>query len=259
MHSGDWKIDPTPTLGLPTDAERLTAIGDEGVLALVCDSTNILRDGESPSEKEVAATLTQLIGDAPGRVVVTTFASNVARLKAVADAAAAAGRHVIVAGAAWSAPLRSPANAVSLDGVPTFFSTERYSSLDRNRTVMLATGSQGEPRAALARMSQDDYGDVRLVPGDRVIFSSRTIPGNEREVGRIINGLIRQGVEVVTDRTHLVHVSGIPAAPRWRSSMAGSARGSRCRRMASRSISPSTRVSRARSGSSRSSAPPTAI
>ena len=97
-----------------------------------------------------------------------------------------------------------------LDGVPGFFSTERYATLDRNRTVLLATGSQGEPRAALARMSQDDYGDVRLAPGDRVIFSSRTIPGNEREVNRIINGLVAQGVEVITDRTHMVHVSGHP-------------------------------------------------
>jgi ribonuclease J len=97
-----------------------------------------------------------------------------------------------------------------LDGVPPFFSTERYASLDRNRTVLLATGSQGEPRAALARMAQDDYGDVRLAPGDRVIFSSRTIPGNEREVGKIINGLVAQGVEVITDRTHMVHVSGHP-------------------------------------------------
>ena len=210
VHSGDWKIDPTPTLGLPTDAERLQAIGDEGVLALVCDSTNILRDGESPSEKDVSATLTQLIGEAPGRVVVTTFASNVARVKAVAEAAAAAGRHVIVAGRAMERTIAVARECGFLDGIPTFFSTERYSSLDRNRTVMIATGSQGEPRAALARMSQDDYGDVRLVPGDCVIFSSRTIPGNEREVGRIVNGLIRQGVEVVTDRTHLVHVSGHP-------------------------------------------------
>ena len=210
VHSGDWKIDPTPTLGLPTDAERLSAIGDEGVLALICDSTNILRDGESPSEQDVSATLTKLIADAPGRVVVTTFASNVARLKAVAEAAAAAGRQVIVAGRAMERTIAVARECGFLDGIPTFFSTERYSSLDRDRVVMLATGSQGEPRAALARMSQDDYGDVRLVPNDRVIFSSRTIPGNEREVGYIINGLIRQGVEVVTDRTHLVHVSGHP-------------------------------------------------
>ena len=210
VHSGDWKIDPTPTMGPPTDAERLTAIGDEGVLALICDSTNILRDGESPSEKEVAENLEKLIADAPGRVVVTTFASNVSRLRAVADAAVATGRSVIIGGRAMERTIGVARECGYLDGVPPFFSTERYSSLDRNRTVLLATGSQGEPRAALARMAQDDYGDVRLAPGDRVIFSSRTIPGNEREVGKIINGLVAQGVEVITDRTHMVHVSGHP-------------------------------------------------
>ncbi|WP_237477158.1 ribonuclease J [Lichenibacterium dinghuense] len=210
VHSGDWKIDPTPTMGPPTDAERLTAIGDEGVLALVCDSTNILRDGESPSEKEVAENLHQLIADAPGRVVVTTFASNVSRLRAVADAAQATGRSVIIGGRAMERTIGVARECGYLDGVPPFFSTERYSQLDRKNTVLLATGSQGEPRAALARMAQDDYGDVRLAPGDRVIFSSRTIPGNEREVGKIINGLVAQGVEVITDRTHLVHVSGHP-------------------------------------------------
>lgn len=210
VHSGDWKIDPTPTMGPPTDSERLTAIGDEGVLALVCDSTNILRDGESPSEKEVAENLEKLIADAPGRVVVTTFASNVSRLRAVADAAVATGRSVIIGGRAMERTIGVARECGYLDGVPPFFSTERYASLDRNRTVLLATGSQGEPRAALARMAQDDYGDVRLAPGDRVIFSSRTIPGNEREVGKIINGLVAQGVEVITDRTHMVHVSGHP-------------------------------------------------
>ena len=210
VHSGDWKIDATPTLGPPTDAGRLTAIGDEGVLALVCDSTNILRDGESPSEKDVAENLAKLIADAPGRVVVTTFASNVSRLRAVAEAAAACGRTVVIGGRAMERTIGVARDCGYLDGVPPFFSSERYASLDRARVVLLATGSQGEPRAALARMAQDDYGDVRLAPGDRVIFSSRTIPGNEREVGKIINGLVSLGVEVITDRDHLVHVSGHP-------------------------------------------------
>ena len=122
----------------------------------------------------------------------------------------ATGRSVIIGGRAMERTIGVARECGYLDGVPPFFSTERYSSLDRNRTVLLATGSQGEPRAALARMAQDDYGDVRLAPGDRVIFSSRTIPGNEREVGKIINGLVAQGVEVITDRTHMVHVSGHP-------------------------------------------------
>ena len=210
LHSGDWKIDRMPVIGLPTDAERLTAIGDEGVLALVCDSTNILREGESPSETDVAATLQRLIGDAPSRVVVTTFASNIARIRAVADAAAATGRTVVVVGRAMDRAIQVARECGYLDGVAPFFGPDSVSHLPRERTVIVATGSQGEGRAALARIAQDDHPDVRLAPGDRVIFSSRTIPGNEREVGRVINGLIRQGIEVVTDRNDLVHVSGHP-------------------------------------------------
>ncbi len=210
IHTGDWKIDPTPVLGAPTDAGRLQALGDEGVLALVCDSTNILRDGESPSESEVAATLRRLIEEAPGRVAVTTFASNVARLRAVADAAMQAGRQVIVVGRAMDRVISVARELGYLDGVPPFLPPERFATLPRERTVILATGSQGEPRAALARMAQDDYGDLRLVPGDRVIFSSRTIPGNEREVAKVINGLVLQGLDVITDRNALVHVSGHP-------------------------------------------------
>ena len=210
VHTGDWKIDATPVIGAPTDAARFTALGDEGVLALVCDSTNILRDGESPSEADVAATLKRLIAEAPGRVAVTTFASNVARLRAVAEAAMAAGRQVIVLGRAMDRVIGVARERGYLDGIPAFLPPDRFGSLPRDRTVILATGSQGEPRAALARIAQEDYGDVRLVPGDQVIFSSRTIPGNEREVAKVVNGLALQGVTIVTDRNALVHVSGHP-------------------------------------------------
>jgi ribonuclease J len=210
VHSGDWKIDPEPGLGLPTDFARLTAIGDEGVLALVCDSTNILREGVSPSEAEVALALNEVIGGATARVVVTTFASNVARIRAVALAAKAAGRRVVLLGRAMERVVNVARENGYLEGVDAFLSGEAFATLRREEIVVLATGSQGEPRAAMARIAIDDHPIAKLAPGDMVIFSSRTIPGNEREVGRIVNNLIGQGVEVVTDRNALIHASGHP-------------------------------------------------
>ena len=210
LHSGDWKFDATPVIGLPTDEARLRAIGDEGVLALISDSTNILRDGESPSEAEVALTLKSLIGSAKGRVVVTTFASNVARLRSVAEAAQAAGRSVVVVGRAMDRSIQVARECGYLEGIPPFLPPAAYRNLSRDRVVVLATGSQGEPRAALARIGENQHPEVKLATGDTVIFSSRTIPGNEKSVNEIINGLITQGVEVVTDRNGLVHASGHP-------------------------------------------------
>ena len=210
VHSGDWKIDHEPGVGRPTDEARLRAIGDEGVLALVCDSTNIFREGESPSEADVAATLGAFIADAPARVVVTLFASNVARIRAVALAAAAAGRQVVVVGRALDRTIAVARECGFLDDVPPVFSVDKFASLPRDKVVVIATGSQGEERAAIARIGQREHPAISLASGDRVIFSSRTIPGNEREVGEVINGLILQGIEVVTDRTALVHCSGHP-------------------------------------------------
>jgi ribonuclease J len=164
----------------------------------------------SPSEADVGKTLRDIIGNAPGRVVVTTFASNVARIRAVAEAAMAAKRTVVLVGRAMERIVAVARDCGYLDGIPDFFSQEAFAHMPRDRLVVLATGSQGESRAAIARISEGDHPAVSLSPGDRVIFSSRTIPGNEREVGRIINNLVRSGVEVVTDRTALVHASGHP-------------------------------------------------
>ena len=210
LHTGDWKIDPTPIIGVPTDERRLRELGDAGVLALVGDSTNAVREGRSPSEAEVAKTITELVKAAKGRVAVTTFASNVARLRAVADAARAAGREVVVVGRAMERVVQVARETGYLDGVQSFRSADVYGHLPADKVLALCTGSQGEPRAALARIANDDHPQVTLNKGDCVIFSSRTIPGNEKAVGGIINGLIGQGVEVITDRTHLVHVSGHP-------------------------------------------------
>jgi ribonuclease J len=210
LHTGDWKIDPTPLLGGPTDAAKLSALGDAGVLALVGDSTNAIRDGRSPSEADVAKTLGELIRAAPRRVAVTTFASHVGRLRAVADAARAAGREVVVVGRAMERVVQVARETGYLDGVQEFRGVDSYGYLPPEKVVALCTGSQGEPRAALARIAEDEHPDVALSRGDRVIFSARPIPGNEKAIARVINGLVSQGVEVITDRTHLVHVSGHP-------------------------------------------------
>jgi ribonuclease J len=210
LHTGDWKIDPTPITGVPTDERRLRELGDAGVLALVGDSTNAVRDGRSPSEAEVAKTIAELVKAAKGRVAVTTFASNVARVRAVADAARISGREVVVVGRAMERVVQVARETGHLDGVQNFRGADLYGHFPSDKVLALCTGSQGEPRAALSRIANDDHPEVTLNRGDSVIFSSRTIPGNEKAVGAIINGLISQGVEVITDRTHLVHVSGHP-------------------------------------------------
>jgi len=210
LHTGDWKIDPTPVIGPPTDETKLRALGNEGCLALIGDSTNAFREGRSPSETDVAKCLGELIRSAPARVAVTTFASNVARLRAVAQAAAAGGREVVVVGRAMDRIVQVARETGYLEGVQDFRSVDVYGHLPPDKVVALCTGSQGEPRAALARIAQDEHPDVAFSPGDRVIFSSRAIPGNEKAVMRVINGLVAQGIEVITDRTHLVHVSGHP-------------------------------------------------
>jgi ribonuclease J len=210
LHTGDWKIDPTPVLGAPTDEKRLRELGDAGLMALIGDSTNAVRDGRSPSEAEVAKSITELVKGAKGRVAVTTFASNVARIRAVADAAKAADREVVVVGRAMERVVQVARETGYLDGVQNFRGMDVYGHFPADKVLALCTGSQGEPRAALARIANDDHPQVTLNRGDSVIFSSRTIPGNEKAVGAIINGLVEQGIKVITDRDHLVHVSGHP-------------------------------------------------
>jgi ribonuclease J len=210
LHTGDWKIDPTPLIGAPTDEAKLRALGNEGCLALLGDSTNAVREGRSPSEADVAKSLAELVRSARGRVAVTTFASNVARVRAVALAAAACDREVVLVGRAMERVSQVARETGYLDGIREFRSPDTYGYLPPDKVLALCTGSQGEARAALSRIAEDDHPEVTLSRGDRVIFSSRAIPGNEKAVTRVINGLVAQGVEVITDRTHLVHVSGHP-------------------------------------------------
>ncbi|MBN9017179.1 MAG: ribonuclease J [Rhizobiales bacterium] len=210
VHTGDWKLDPEPVLGWQTDAQRLAAIGDEGVLALVCDSTNAMREGRSPSEGEVARELHALVGEATGRVAFTAFASNMARIRSIAMAAQAHDRQVVVVGRALRRSIEVATELGYMEGVPPFLDEEAYGYLPRDKVVAIVTGSQGESRAALARIADDDHKFIGLSPGDIVVFSARPIPGNEKAIGNIINHLVDQGVQVITDRDRLVHVSGHP-------------------------------------------------
>ncbi len=210
LHTGDWKLDETPLTSAPTDIARLKALGEDGLAALVCDSTNAVRDGVSASEADVALVLEQLIREAPRRVAVTTFASNVARIGSVAKAARAAGRELVVVGRAMHRVIEAAQITGYLDPDLDFHAETAFESLKPRKVVALCTGSQGEARAAMARIAQDEHPNVSLDPGDRVIFSSRTIPGNEKAVGRVQNGLADRGVEVITDQDAPVHVSGHP-------------------------------------------------
>jgi len=210
VHTGDWKIDLAPSMGPLTDEARFRAIGAEGVLALMCDSTNAVRDGISPSEREVEASLRSIIETAKGRVLVTTFSSNVGRIRSVAEAAQAAGREVLLLGSSLKRVVDVSREIGLLDGIRPFVSEDQYATIPRNKIVVILTGSQGEPRAALAKLSREEMRNVSLAAGDMVVFSSRAIPGNEKGIQDIKNGLIEQGVKVVTDSDALVHVSGHP-------------------------------------------------
>jgi ribonuclease J len=210
LHTGDWKLDAAPLIGAPADLSRLVQLGDDGVRAIVCDSTNALREGRSPSERDVARTLSGLIRAAKGRVAVTIFASNVSRIRAVADAARSAGRQLVVAGRAMHRIIAAAMDTGYLPSDFKYHDQEHYQYLERDETVVLCTGSQGEPRAAMARIAEDQHPHISLGRGDLVIFSSRTIPGNERAVGRIHNQLIDLGCELLTDADALVHVTGHP-------------------------------------------------
>ncbi len=210
LHTGDWKLDETPLTSAPTDEARLREIGREGVAALICDSTNAIRDGVSPSEADVAENLSRLIAQAPACVAVTTFASNVARLGSVAKAAREADRELVVVGRAMYRVIEAAQATGYLDPDLRFHQDTAFAQLPANKIVALCTGSQGEARAAMARIASGDHPNVTLKPGDWVIFSSRTIPGNEKAVARVQNALSDNGIEILTDQDALVHVSGHP-------------------------------------------------
>jgi ribonuclease J len=210
VHTGDWKIDPEPLIGHVTDSNRLKALGDEGVLALVCDSTNALSQGESGSEARVKRSIGELIGSLKGRVAVTAFASNVARLDSIAKAARANGREIALVGRAMHRIVGAAKATGYLKDFPRTIDEAEAAQLPAERVLYLVTGSQGEPRAALARIAAGSHPNVSLGAGDSVIFSSRIIPGNELAIFELHNALSAIGVEVLTEQDHFVHVSGHP-------------------------------------------------
>jgi ribonuclease J len=211
LHTGDWKFDPDPLIGPTADEAALSRLGDEGVLALIGDSTNALRPGSSGSEAELRRSLTDLIGRYDARVAVACFASNVARLETIARAAATHGRDVALIGRSlWRMDKAARDNGYLVD-LPRFLTEDEAGYVPRDRIVLICTGSQGEPRAALSRIAREDHPHIELETGDVVIFSSRIIPGNEKAINRLQNALVRLGVEIVTEEDHFVHVSGHPA------------------------------------------------
>jgi len=211
LHTGDWKIDPKPLIGRKTDVDALRRLGEEGVLAAVCDSTNVFVPGRSGSEAEVAHRLEGVIAACTGRVAVTAFASNVARMQSVIKAGAAAGRHVALVGRSMHKIAGAAFETGYLKDLPPLIDEEATVHLPPHKILYLCTGSQGEPRAALSRIAQGEHATVSMGPGDTVIFSSRVIPGNERLIHELQNAFAMRGVEVISAEDHDVHVSGHPA------------------------------------------------
>ncbi|MFA7602478.1 MAG: ribonuclease J [Novosphingobium sp.] len=213
FHTGDWKLDDEPLIGQPTTAEELCEIGDGGVLALVCDSTNVFNPESAGSEGEVYRGLLEEVGRHRGRrVVVTTFASNVARLQTLGEVARATGRTLCVAGRSLDRIIATGRASGYLEHLPEPVDFATAMSLPRGEVLIVATGGQGEPRAALARIAAGTH-PIALEAGDVVLFSSRQIPGNEIAIGRIQNQLADRDIGLVTDRQSPIHVSGHPGRP----------------------------------------------
>lgn len=211
LHSGDWKLDPDPVVGGSSDEAGLRRLGDDGVLALICDSTNVFEAGRSGSEGDLLEALSAMIAGCPAGVAVACFSSNVARLRTIAKAAQANGRDVVVTGGSLKRNVAVAAECGYLGDVPAFIEDQMGGFIPAERRVIVCTGGQGEPNAALWKLAADEHPALRLAAGDRVIFSSRVIPGNEAAIGKLQNQLLRRGIDVLTHRHGMIHVSGHPA------------------------------------------------
>ena len=211
LHTGDWKIDDDPVVGDRTDVEAIKRLGDEGVLAMVCDSTNVFVEGSAGSEGDVKVAIADLIKDLKGRVAVGCFASNVARMDSVIRAAEAAGRRVALAGRSMHRITAAAKSVGMLSDVKPFLSEQEARVWPADGILYLCTGSQGEVRAALSRVAEGTHPFIRLGKGDHCIFSSRVIPGNELSIGRLQDKMADKGVRLYTEKDHPgIHVSGHP-------------------------------------------------
>jgi len=211
VHTGDFKIDRQPIIGETFDSGALSRIGDEGVLAVVCDSTNVFEEKESGSESLLGDTFDKIIAETEGIVGVTTFASNVARIQTAVEAAIRSDRHAVLIGRSLVRTVQVARAAGYLNELPDFISEKDVGLLPRDKVLLICTGSQGEPRGALSRISYGQNRNIEFKSGDTIIFSSKIIPGNEKAIGRLQNQLSVLGVDVVTERDALVHVSGHPS------------------------------------------------
>lgn len=211
LHTGDWKLDPRPMLGPKTEIEALRGYGDRGVLALVCDSTNVFSRGTSGSEGEVHDSLIPLLRDKPGRIAVTTFSSNLARLETLFAVAVELGRHVCLIGRSMHRFIAAAQENGYLKHIPNQVDEREAGFLPREKIMYICTGCQGEPRGAMARIAFGNHPHVVVSPGDTVVFSSKIIPGNERTLFKLHNELVLKGIEVITEKDAFVHVSGHPS------------------------------------------------
>jgi len=212
FHTGDWKLDDTPVIGTPSTPEQLTALGDEGILAVVCDSTNVFNTKESGSEGSVYPDLLRHVREAKGRVVVTSFASNAARLQTLANVARESGRKLCVAGRSLNRILTVAQATGYFKNLPEMVDMNAIDNHHRNEVLVIATGGQGEARAALARIADNTH-PIKVAEGDTIIFSSKQIPGNEIAIGKVMNQLARRNVQMITEKQGHVHVSGHPGKP----------------------------------------------
>ncbi len=212
FHTGDWKLDDEPMLGVPSTPEQLTAVGDEGILAMVCDSTNVFNESASGSEGDVYRNLMRVVENLNNRVLVTTFASNAARLQTLGEVAKHAGRQLCVAGRSLDRMIENCRENGYLKDFPPTVSFDEAMNIPRDEIMIIATGGQGEARAALGRIAGESH-KIKLTEGDNVLFSSKQIPGNEIAIGRIQNQLAAKGIVMITDRQEDIHVSGHPGRP----------------------------------------------